>query len=282
MDDTELLHAIDRALTDLLPDKHQYEADLQLYLDYSLPSHPELPSMEEEQLSKHSTDANSADDFDLERDWPDGMGELEQQALHGHDKQLAVVKEYSVEESSVIRHDAQSATDVWPGTASELNDNADDCQALRDLSAAAEHLHHADESRDQGPRGESDATPKGIPRAGVHESFSQADGAAGDGNDPAVEDGACADSESLLITKEGQALEDKNPEAELLQDQGAVIVKERQASLAHNAKPVAGRDLAAHMPHRSTCFKLDDNPLRSDVQCSGAVRMKHSKCNTDC
>ena len=48
MDDTDstVLHAIDRTLTDMLPDKHLYEPDLQLYLDYSLPPHPELAFLE--------------------------------------------------------------------------------------------------------------------------------------------------------------------------------------------------------------------------------------------
>ena len=47
--DSALLHAIDRTITDLLPDKHLYEPDLQLYLDYSLPPHPDLPLLEEVQ-----------------------------------------------------------------------------------------------------------------------------------------------------------------------------------------------------------------------------------------
>ena len=47
MEDSIVLSAIDRTLTDLLPDKHQYEADPQLYLDYSLPPHPEVVGMEE-------------------------------------------------------------------------------------------------------------------------------------------------------------------------------------------------------------------------------------------
>ncbi len=41
-----LSNAIDRTLTDLLPDKHQYEPDYQLYLDYSLPPHPDIPTTE--------------------------------------------------------------------------------------------------------------------------------------------------------------------------------------------------------------------------------------------
>ena len=49
MDDTDdaIIHAIDRTITDLLPDKHKYEPDLQLYLDYSLPPHPDLHLLEE-------------------------------------------------------------------------------------------------------------------------------------------------------------------------------------------------------------------------------------------
>lgn len=49
MEDTDdaVIHAIDRTITDLLPDKHQYEPDLQLYLDYSLPPHPDLNLLEE-------------------------------------------------------------------------------------------------------------------------------------------------------------------------------------------------------------------------------------------
>lgn len=47
MDEDDLINAIDRTLTDLFPDKHQYEADLQLYLDYSLPPHPDIPLPDE-------------------------------------------------------------------------------------------------------------------------------------------------------------------------------------------------------------------------------------------
>ena len=49
MEDTDdaVIHAIDRTITDLLPDKHRYEADLQLYLDYSLPPHPDLDLLEQ-------------------------------------------------------------------------------------------------------------------------------------------------------------------------------------------------------------------------------------------
>ena len=246
MDDTEVLHAVDRTLTDLLPDKHQYEADLQLYLDYSLPAHPELPSMDEEHFSQDYRDAESADDIVLERDWPDGIGDVEQQSLHEQDRQLAILTEYSVTKRVIASQDTCSATDIWPGIASEINGNADDSQALRDVSAAPEHLHLADEALHEGPRGESAATPNTIPQAGVHESFSQADGAAGDEIHPAVENGARANIEPLRNGKEGQAPEYTDSEAELLQDHGAVIDKERQASLAHDAKPVAGRDLADH------------------------------------
>ena len=61
MDDTEdtVLHAIDRTLTDLLPDKHQYEPDVQLYLDYSLPLHPDLATLkkiEQGYANDHATD----------------------------------------------------------------------------------------------------------------------------------------------------------------------------------------------------------------------------------
>ena len=47
MDDSVLFDTIDRTLTDLLPDKHQYEADYQLYLDNSLPLHPDIPTLED-------------------------------------------------------------------------------------------------------------------------------------------------------------------------------------------------------------------------------------------
>ena len=47
MDDSVLFDTINRTLTDLLPDKHQYEADYQLYLDNSLPLHPDIPSLED-------------------------------------------------------------------------------------------------------------------------------------------------------------------------------------------------------------------------------------------
>ena len=267
MDDTEVLHAVDRTLTDLLPDKHQYEADLQLYLDYSLPAHPELPPMEEEHFIQDYGDAQSADDIVLERDWPDGMSDLEQQSLHEQDRQLAVLTEYSIEDCVFVSQDTRSATDVWPEIAFEINDNADDSQALRDVSAAPEHLHLADEALHEGPRGESAAIPKSIPRAGVHESFSQADSAAGDRINPAVEDGASADIESLRNRKEGRAPEYTDSEAELLQGQGAITDKERQASLARDAKPVAGKDLAAHMPHRSACLEFMDVPLRLQTMC---------------
>ena len=275
MDDTEVLHAIDRALTDLLPDKHQYEADLQLYLDYSLPSHPELPYTEEERLSKHYTDADSADDLDLERGWPGSIGELKQQSFHKHDKQLAVLTEYSVEESTFFAQDARSATEFWPGTASELNDHADDSQALRDVSTAREHLHLTDEAREEGPSSEPAATPKATRRANVHESSSQADGAA--------DVGACADSESLLTRKEGRALEDTDLEAELLQDQSPVNDNERQASLAYNAKPVAGRNRAAHMPHEAPSLKSKTYPGNHRHYCvPGQLGKTVEMCNTVC
>ena len=245
MDESEVLHVIDRALTDLLPDKHQYEADLQLYLDYSLPPHPELPSMEEEQISKHYADVDITDDAVLERDWPGDTRELEQQPLHGHDRQLAVLTEYTIEESASSPQDARSAANVRPETASELNYNADDSQALRDVSAAPARLHLADKARDEQPRGALAATPETIPRASVHQRFSQADAGAGDATNLAVEDDACVDIESLLDRKEGRAPEETDSEAELLQDQGAIIDKQRQATLARNAKPVAGRNWAA-------------------------------------
>ena len=272
MDESEVLHAIDRALTDLLPDKHQYEADLQLYLDYSLPPHPELPSMEGEQLDEHCRDAYSADDVVLERDWPDGMDTSEQQSLHGNDKQLAVLTEYSVEEEVLLLpQDARSVTDVWPETAFELNDNADDSQALRDGSAAPEHLQFADEVHNEGPRGEPAATPKTVPQAGVHKRLSQADGAAGHSRVSAAEDGACADSGSQLDGNEERAPEDTEFDAELPQNQGDIKDDGRQASLAHNAKPVAGRNWAAHISPGSACSKCKDIPLHSQILCPGAA-----------
>ena len=59
MDDTDdaVIHAIDRTITDLLPDKHLYEPDLQLYLDYSLPPHPDLePLKESEEADEHDSE----------------------------------------------------------------------------------------------------------------------------------------------------------------------------------------------------------------------------------
>ncbi len=273
MDESEVLHAVDRTLTDLLPDKHQYEADLQLYLDYSLPAHPEVPSMEEEHFSQDYGDADLADDVVLQRDWPDGMGDLEQQSLYECDRQLAVSTEYSVEECVFASQITRSATDVWPETpASEIDDNADDSQALRDVSAAHEHLHSANEARDEQPRGKAAVTPGDIPQAGVHESFSQADGAAGDSNDPAIEDSSCADSGSMLTEKEGRAPEHTDSEAELLQDQSAVVTEESKASLAHNAEPIAGRTRAPHMPHRGTCSKVMDVPHSQTMRPGGSWR----------
>ena len=60
MDDSVLLDTIDRTLTDLLPDKHQYEPDYQLYLDYSLPPHPDIPTLEDVP-GEESHDAASED-----------------------------------------------------------------------------------------------------------------------------------------------------------------------------------------------------------------------------
>ena len=245
MDVDEVLHAVDRTLTDLLPDKHQYEPDMQLYLDYSLPPHPVLPSMEEALISKHYEYADLADGIVQERGFSDGTGVLEQQSLQGHDRQLAVLTEQCVEASVFSDRDSHSATDVWHRAVPELSDNADDSQASGDVSAAPEHLHLAHEAHDEESRGRPAATPEITPRASVNERISQASGVAGGISHPALQDGTGADSESLLDRKEGRAPEDRASEAELLQTQSAVIEEGRQASLAPDTKLVAGRDWAA-------------------------------------
>ena len=72
MDDTEdiVFHAIDRTLTDLLPDKHQYEPDVQLYLDYSLPPHPDLTVLND--VAQRISDDYASDHTTLPEDSPSG------------------------------------------------------------------------------------------------------------------------------------------------------------------------------------------------------------------
>lgn len=135
MDEDNVIHAIDRTLTDLLPDKHQYEADPQLYLDYSLPPHPDIP-LPDEPVDPNAPDT-AADSSQLPEVSPSTM---DRDWLEQGDAELADAGQPSgnAEGPSELTPEAVWA---WPGSAEDVEQDTEELGAYEESSVAADNGH---------------------------------------------------------------------------------------------------------------------------------------------
>jgi len=135
MDEDDLINAIDRTLTDLFPDKHQYEADLQLYLDYSLPPHPDIPLPDEP--GDYNAPEIAADHTQMPEVSPSTMN---QDWLEEGDAELADAGQPTgnAEGPSKITPEAIGA---WPRSAEDVDQDTEEKGAHEESSVAADNGH---------------------------------------------------------------------------------------------------------------------------------------------
>lgn len=144
MDDTDsaVAHAIDRTLTDLIPDKHLYEPDLQLYLDYSLPPHPELTLLEGSE--DDNADDSASEDATLPEDLISRIGPSWEEALQ------QTIPEQPSALTEGLDESIQETVDTRPSSAQKIAEVLREVGAHEDSGVAADQAHKSSDGGEGG------------------------------------------------------------------------------------------------------------------------------------